>query len=579
MSQARQVLTPLLALLFATSACYADEKKSGYPFMTPPAKALEVLAGLGKAPVSADEESLFAAARDGKLGKWSFDEAALLASGVTDGAKRKEYVARLDDLEAKARKALEGAKSAHERGERLLQFLHDGPMAKGYEAKQTRLDVVLDTGKYNCVSSAVLYNVLARRLGLEARAVEVPGHVYSVLVLDGRSVDVETTNAHGFDPANPEQREKLRKEKGIEVAASNYADKREVRELGLAAVVYANRSGMLSDAGKHHEAAVAGFCALSLDPESDGGATNALLALTKWGLALSKEAKYEKALRVTNAALSLGPKDSHNLRNNRIVYLSEWAAALVKDGKEDEALAVLRKALAEVGKDDRNAVLELQAEVYTRRGEELVKAGEWDPALALAERGLKKIDAGAVQNLRRWRNGVYLRRADAEEKAGRFDKAVSVLEAGLAADPDESSFATNLGCLVRDRAKQLHDAGKRDEAKATLVRMRKRFAACGPVQGAGTEFVAMVQDEPLGQAKYGDALDLFDFYSEVVKDDGDREGLAGRVYDREAKPFIDKGTKEAWAAAAAVYEKGLKRYPDNKHIRSNLEVCRQRAKQ
>jgi tetratricopeptide (TPR) repeat protein len=575
MLRVRPFVVPLVALLIVPDVCRAGAKKSGYPFTTPPAKALEALAVSGKPAVSADEEGLFAAAREGGLGRWSFDEAALLASGVTDPAKRKEYFARLDDLEAGARKAVGQGNTPREKGEKLLTFLHDGAMAKGYESKQSRLDVLLDTGKYNCVSSAVLYNALARRLGLEVRAVEVPGHVYSVLVVDGKTIDVETTNAHGFDPANPEQREKLRKEKGIEVRATKYDEKRELRELGLAAVVYANRSAALAEARKFREAAVAGFCALSLDPDSTGGATNALSALTNWGLGLDKEGKFEEAVRTASLGLGLGPKDDSGLRHKRVVFWDHWSAALFAEGKEDGALAVLRNALMEAGKEDKRDVAELQARLYQRRGEELVKGGGWEQAVVLAESGLKKVDPEPAQELRRWRNGVYLRWSAALDKGGEFEKAVGVLGTALAADPKESDFANNLGCLVRDHAKKLHDAGKRDEAKATLLKMRERFPRCANVLDAGTEFVALVTDEPLKQAKYEDALGLFDQYTEVVKDKSDREQLVGRVYDREAKPFLDQ---KEWARAAAVYERGLKRYPDNEHVRHNLEVCRERAK-
>src|SRR5262249_33493828 len=145
---------------------------------------------------------------------------------------------------------------------------------------------LLDTGKYNCVSSAVLYNVIAGQLGLETRAVEITGvgiigHVYSVLYVDGKPIVVETTNAHGFDRTNPEQRERLRKEKGIILMASlDVAKGREMRELGLAAAILANRSAELAEAKRYHEAALAGFRALNLDPESPTALKNALSALT-----------------------------------------------------------------------------------------------------------------------------------------------------------------------------------------------------------------------------------------------------------------------------------------------------------
>jgi tetratricopeptide (TPR) repeat protein len=577
MSNRRRFLALALPLLIVANLCHAgDGKKGAYPFKVPTAKALELLDGLGTATASADEKSLFAEVAGGKLDKWPFDEAALLASGVTDAAKRKQYLARIDALEAEARKATAGAKAPRDTGEKLLRFLHDGPMAKGYAADQTLLDSLLDTGKYNCVSSAVLYNVLARRLGLEVRAVGVTGHVYSVLHADGKTIDVETTNAHGFDVTSPEQRDKLRKEKGIEVLASKHGEKgRELREPGLVATIYSNRSAALAKAARYHEAAVAGFCGLSLDPESPNAANNALAALTNWSLALSKDGKHEDAVRVASTGLAMGPRDDSSLRRNRIVIWGRWAEALVKAGKEDEALALLGRASGEARPEDKREVLGIQVSLYARPGEELVKKDDWEKALDLAEGGLRKVDKGVEKDLRHWRNGVYLRWSDAETAKGNFERAVAALEKGMAADPRESDFANNLGCLVRDRALQLHAAGKPKEAKAELLAMQKRFAKCKDVQRAGRQFVQLAMQEPLKQSNFDKALDTLDAYAEVVVDKTELQELAAGVYYKEAKPFLD-GQK--WTEAMAVFEKGLKRYPGNRDLTHNLEVCRERAK-
>ena len=124
----------------------------------------------------------------------------LLAAGVSDELRRSEYAKRLDALVAEARKAGASAGGPLDRGDKLLRWLHDGPLAKGYASKQSSLAVVLDEGKFNCVSSAVLFNDLACRLGLDARAVEVPDHAFSIVYHDGRHADVETTTARRLQP-------------------------------------------------------------------------------------------------------------------------------------------------------------------------------------------------------------------------------------------------------------------------------------------------------------------------------------------------------------------------------------------
>src|SRR5436190_15641690 len=105
----------VLSLSFLTIPARAKPpvKDEGYPFQVPAAKAFAVLAKLDRvagqslAP-SADELKLFADAADGKFDAHSFGEACLIASGVTDPAKRHEYMKKLDAIEADARQALEG---------------------------------------------------------------------------------------------------------------------------------------------------------------------------------------------------------------------------------------------------------------------------------------------------------------------------------------------------------------------------------------------------------------------------------------------------------------------------------------
>jgi hypothetical protein len=101
---------------------------------------------------------------------------------------------------------------------------------------------VLDTGLFNCVSSAVIYNILGSRLGLNLRAVEVPDHVFSVLYEGARHGDVETTTGAGFNPARDRFRvSRLLRETGfVYIPESHPEERREVGEAGLVAIIYYN---------------------------------------------------------------------------------------------------------------------------------------------------------------------------------------------------------------------------------------------------------------------------------------------------------------------------------------------------
>jgi tetratricopeptide (TPR) repeat protein len=204
----------------------------------------------------------------------------------------------------------------------------------------------------------------------------------------------------------------------------------------------------------------------------------------------------------------------------------------------------------------------------------LVKGGKWEDALVLAEHGLSKVDAEPRKELHRWRNGVFLRWAEAVGKDN-VDNAVDILKKGMAVDPEEHDFANNLGCLAHDRAKQLDATGRRDEAKAFVEAMQQRFDKCNGVQKAGAWFVQDVTDGLIEHSKFQEALKALDYYSALIKEQRDADTVVLRIYNAEAKPHEDK---MKWPDAIAVFEKGLKRFPQHAGLKQNLEYCQAMAR-
>lgn len=349
MTRTRIFLAVVALVLAVSPSLAANPKSKGYPFQTAPDKAIGVVEKLEKvsgkkAALTDDERKLFADARDGKLDTMSFGESCLIASGVTDAAKRKVYLTKLDALEKDARKAIADAKTPAEKAEKLLKFLHEGPMKAGYESNQTDLHTILDTGKFNCVSSAVLYNVIGRRLDLDLVAVEVPHHVFSLLRDGERKIDVETTSPRGFDPNG------LKTPKGKAPTDRYKGQRREVNELGLASVIAYNHGVTMLEEKRFHEAVLASFRALSLDSANPGAAQNTLAGLVQWGVELNETGKFEDALTVAAAGLEISPKDSIIKNNMKAVYDS-WADSFMKKNDWAGAIKVYEKALAQMPGD------------------------------------------------------------------------------------------------------------------------------------------------------------------------------------------------------------------------------------
>ncbi len=102
--------------------------------------------------------------------------------------------------------------SEEERGRAILKLLYRDYLA-AYSLNQTKIDVAMDKGFYNCVSSAVLYMAAAKAAELDVRGQRTTQHAFCsiyVPVTDGKpgqlkKIDVETTNPYGFNPGSKEE--------------------------------------------------------------------------------------------------------------------------------------------------------------------------------------------------------------------------------------------------------------------------------------------------------------------------------------------------------------------------------------
>ncbi|MER8486440.1 hypothetical protein [Mesorhizobium sp. M1322] len=505
------------------------EPKSHYAFAESPAKAFNVLTRLEKTTslnlaVSDDEKAMFAKAKAGRLTPVEFAEAALLASGVVDAGKRKEYLKRLDALEQQARAAVANARTPAAKGEALLKWLHRGPMSQGYVAHQTNLSVILDTGTFNCVSSAALYNALALRLGLDVRAIEVPDHAFSILYDGTRHMDVETTNANGFNPSRDKAAiAKFEQMTGFRYIPDAHRDqRREVEEAGLAAIIYYNHGVLLSDSKRYHEALVANFRAMSLDPEFGSAVKNALVVLAKWGAELAHDGKFQEALQVVTIGLALAPKDAALINNHSAVW-SQWALSAVDAGKPAEALAILKRAAAAVPSGGFQG---MQSLVYIRPADARMREGRWDDALAAAVPGFEALAGEPRKELEKWL-GYFGQgwSAALAKKEGEL-KALEALR-GLAARFRGNEHVTwAADSHVRRMAYGLADAGKFKEALAAI-------------QGA----------------------------KDLMKDAAGVREVSLFVYDNWAKRHMKDGQ---WEKAADVYVKALAQYPKAGMLKQNV---------
>ena len=541
--------------------------ESIYEFKESPADAFDVLSKLREMialEISDDEKSLFADAKDGELNDWTLAEGILIASGVTDKQQRTPLLEKIDSHEAVLRGQLDGSLDAFEKGRRLLQYLHTPPTLVKYRSQQTDMHTLLNTGDFNCVSSSAIYNVLARRLGLDARTIEVPDHAFSILYDGTEHADVEATNRNGFNPnRNSAALATLQRQTGFNYIADKHPDqRREIGETGLIGLIYYNHGVEHSDDKAYGSALIRYFCALSMDPEYDSAVKNTLVTLANWGASLAEKKEYDKALSVLNAGVELAPNDAR-LRSFRERVWKSRVFDLMDANETDQAIATLRSAHQQVPDSGFD---EMQAWVFIRPAQELVKEERWLDAITLADSGRESVDAPARDELTKWTGNVFLNWSASAISEKQYDEAANALRSGLERFPKDYRLQRNVAYLAQEWSKQLIQDGEDQEATQMMATFLQLYPDNWSLKQVTVGSVSRQLSELLKADETETAIKLID-QNQAALSGQDFLKLKRRAYDLHANRFIKA---ENWRSAVNAYKDALNKLPDDYHLKKNL---------
>lgn len=140
---------------------------------------------------------------------------AIFASGdVRDEAGYLSIRRRVEAFVIENRKAMDDQKSHVGKGRVLFKAMHAGffpspfwksatgsdPRLAGYDFEESAFTAIFLRKKFNCVSSAILYVVLARYYGLDARGVALTSHAFAQITTpEGKVIEIETTTPEGYN--------------------------------------------------------------------------------------------------------------------------------------------------------------------------------------------------------------------------------------------------------------------------------------------------------------------------------------------------------------------------------------------
>ncbi len=363
----------------------------------------------------------------------TFLEAALIFSG-TELSSLESIAKKFETLISLAAETVGSLQDAREKAEQVLYFMHENVLTV-YREEQTRLDVLISEGSYNCVSSAVLYMILVKSIGLEVWGIRTTDHAFSRISLGDEEIDVETTSPFGFNPGSKKEfKDHFGKVTGFSyVPPTNYSARRELDEKQTLALILYNRSAFLSERKQYAAAVGPAVDAYTLlrDDESYDRMIVTFLNLASW---YGMKQNNIQALTFVSSVLDTltGESRLHKLRrdlfHNRVIEL-------IENDELDEA-AILLEAELDAGQPwtiDKKEWKKLMIYIYQIKAR---REKDFEKAALLIKEALSKIgrDAGLLQSYEAYVHN----RVVSLFNSGNYEKARLVLDNALIIAPDSA---------------------------------------------------------------------------------------------------------------------------------------------
>lgn len=386
---------------------------------------------------------------------------ALMASGEPrDAASYTRYAQRVDAFVTEVRPAVDGAADDWHRGYEVNRamhrvFFHGGSGELGsYEVNQSRVAGIFDTGRYNCISSAMLFAVLARGFGMPVRGVQVPTHMFIELgAPGGKILEVETTSDTGFDQVHDERffREsgaKWSSERGLRPVTFDDYQHRQILEPYRLMSAGMKNQGALSprpeDKSRLFEAAAL------VDPDDVEARTLRVQAYAVEAQSLSRQNASRTVVKMFEAVwpamAELATKAGKDDKTLRWVGWSRWfyASALGAIGRGNEATAIADDGLDTLDSrwEDAADLRMNQVGVLNDQMMVLMNARRFDDATKVMGKHLDACRAVpfCLSNL----EVVYRNWSIESQRVGDWQTARQALQACVARLPGDAACGNNL---------------------------------------------------------------------------------------------------------------------------------------
>ena len=185
------------------------------------------------------EARFFSDLEAGRTDRWSLGDAFLIASGLRTERQFKKGQEWINQIARNAKDVIAHYRSTEQKADQLLKWLH-GTALRRYRATSTDAVEIMKYGRFNCLSSCILYGIIGQKLGMKVRGIAVDKHAFCRVYRGRKGWDVETTNALGFNPGRTLKLDN----RIVSVPRSQYRNRREITLKEMIGLIYSNHMGL-----------------------------------------------------------------------------------------------------------------------------------------------------------------------------------------------------------------------------------------------------------------------------------------------------------------------------------------------
>lgn len=305
---------------------------------------------------------------------------ALIFSGADQSLIPQYEQKILTDID-QIRTHFEAIEDEYKRAEMLLDYLHRD-LLKKYSALDTKIDVLIGSGLYNCVSSSVMYMAYAKALSFNIKGVVTIDHAFCAIMVNNAFIDVETTNRNGFDPGTKKEfLDSFGKATGYAyVPQKNYAQRTDVDERKLLTLILQNRIVEYERSQIWDKAVALAFMRYNFINDAESTEYLAERFANQAGTLVNNK-KWESAFAVLDNALALLGKGIKTLDSVVDLAIHNRLAKFIDERDYEGLESFIVEAKTKYG--DRKDFEELQALALRNRIIELTQKNKWEDARIL----------------------------------------------------------------------------------------------------------------------------------------------------------------------------------------------------